>query len=68
MMYALVEKGLRPGIAEIARLWSSLRRKDVLGVDLGTLSSGDFVGVHGIFSIRRRSAGSSSRSSPSVAP
>jgi predicted acylesterase/phospholipase RssA len=63
MMYALVEKGLRPGmivgtsvgaingaffasrpdlpgIAEIARLWSSLRRKDVLGVDLGTLVGG----------------------------
>jgi NTE family protein len=63
MMYALVEKGLRPdmivgtsvgaingaffasrpdlpGIAEIARLWSSLRRKDVLGVDLGTLLGG----------------------------
>jgi hypothetical protein len=29
-----------PGIAEIARLWSSLRRKDVLGVDLGTLVGG----------------------------
>jgi predicted acylesterase/phospholipase RssA len=29
-----------PGIAEIARLWSSLRRKDVLGVDLGTLLGG----------------------------
>lgn len=63
MMYALVEKGLRPamivgtsvgaingaffasrpdlpGIAEIARLWSSLRRRDVLGVDLGTLVGG----------------------------
>jgi NTE family protein len=63
MMYALVEKGLRPGlivgtsvgaingaffasrpdlpgIAEIARLWSSLRRKDVLGVGLGTLVGG----------------------------
>jgi NTE family protein len=63
MMYALVEKGLRPGmivgtsvgaingaffasrpdlpgIAEIARLWSSLRRKDVLGVDLGALLGG----------------------------
>ena len=63
MMYALVEKGLRPGmivgtsvgaingaffasrpdlpgIAEIAHLWSSLRRKDVLGVDLGTLVGG----------------------------
>jgi NTE family protein len=63
MMYALVERGLRPGmivgtsvgaingaflasrsdlhgIAEIARLWSSLRRKDVLGVDLGTLLGG----------------------------
>ncbi len=62
-MYALVEKGLRPGmivgtsvgaingaffasrpdlpgIAEIARLWSSLRRKDVLGVGLGTLVGG----------------------------
>jgi predicted acylesterase/phospholipase RssA len=63
MMYALVEKGLwpgmivgtsvgaingaffasrpdLPGIAEIARLWTSLRRKDVLGVDLGTLVGG----------------------------
>ena len=63
MMYALVEKGLRPGmivgtsvgaingaflasrsdlpgIAEIARLWASLRRKDVLGIDLGTLVGG----------------------------
>jgi NTE family protein len=63
MMYALVEKGLRPGmivgtsvgaingaffasrpdlpgIAEIARLWTSLRRKDVLGVDFGTLVGG----------------------------
>jgi NTE family protein len=29
-----------PGIAEIARLWSSLRRKDVLGVDLGSLVGG----------------------------
>ena len=29
-----------PGIAEIARLWSSLRRKDVLGVDLGALLGG----------------------------
>ena len=29
-----------PGIAEMARLWSSLRRKDVLGVDLGTLVGG----------------------------
>jgi predicted acylesterase/phospholipase RssA len=29
-----------PGIAEIARLWSSLRRKDILGVDLGTLVGG----------------------------
>ena len=29
-----------PGIAEIARLWSSLRRKDVLGVDLGALVGG----------------------------
>ena len=28
------------GITEIARLWSSLRRKDVLGVDLGTLVGG----------------------------
>jgi NTE family protein len=28
------------GIAETARLWSSLRRKDVLGVDLGTLVGG----------------------------
>jgi NTE family protein len=67
MMYALVEKGLRPGmivgtsvgainaaffasrpdlpgIAEIARLWSSLRRKDVLGVDLGTLLVGGLRG------------------------
>jgi predicted acylesterase/phospholipase RssA len=63
MMYALVEKGVRPGmivgtsvgaingaflasrpdlpgIAEIAHLWSSLRRKDVLGVGLGTLVGG----------------------------
>ena len=63
MMYALVERGVRPGmivgtsvgaingaflasrpdlpgIAEIARLWSSLRRKDVLGVDFGTLVGG----------------------------
>src|ERR1019366_5357160 len=29
-----------PGIAEMERLWSSLRRKDVLGVDLGTLVGG----------------------------
>jgi NTE family protein len=29
-----------PGIAEIARLWTSLRRKDVLGVDLGSLIGG----------------------------
>jgi predicted acylesterase/phospholipase RssA len=29
-----------PGITEIARLWLSLRRKDVLGVDLGTLVGG----------------------------
>jgi predicted acylesterase/phospholipase RssA len=29
-----------PGIAEIARLWSSLRRKDVLGVDFATLVGG----------------------------
>jgi NTE family protein len=29
-----------PGIAEIARLWSSLRRRDVLGVDFGTLVGG----------------------------
>ncbi len=29
-----------PGIAEIARLWSSLRRKDVLGVDLGAFVGG----------------------------
>jgi predicted acylesterase/phospholipase RssA len=29
-----------PGITEIARLWTSLRRKDVLGVDLGTLVGG----------------------------
>jgi len=29
-----------PGIAETARLWSSLRRKDVLGVDLATLVGG----------------------------
>jgi len=29
-----------PGIAEIARLWSSLRRKDLLGVDFGTLVGG----------------------------
>jgi predicted acylesterase/phospholipase RssA len=29
-----------PGIAEIGRLWASLRRKDVLGVDLGTLVGG----------------------------
>ena len=29
-----------PGIAEIARLWASLRRKDVLGIDLGTLVGG----------------------------
>jgi predicted acylesterase/phospholipase RssA len=29
-----------PGIAEIGRLWSSLRRKDVLGVDLGTVAGG----------------------------
>jgi NTE family protein len=29
-----------PGIAEIARLWSSLRRKDVLGLDLGSLVGG----------------------------
>ncbi len=28
------------GVAEIARLWSSLRRKDILGVDLGTLVGG----------------------------
>jgi NTE family protein len=63
MMYALVEKGLRPsmivgtsvgaingaflasrpdlfGITEIARLWSSLRRRDVFGVDLATLVGG----------------------------
>jgi predicted acylesterase/phospholipase RssA len=29
-----------PGITEIGRLWTSLRRKDVLGVDLGTLVGG----------------------------
>ncbi len=29
-----------PGIAEIARLWSSLRRKDVLGVDFGAFLGG----------------------------
>ena len=29
-----------PGITEIARLWTSLRRKDVLGVDIGTLVGG----------------------------
>jgi predicted acylesterase/phospholipase RssA len=29
-----------PGITEIAHLWTSLRRKDVLGVDLGTLVGG----------------------------
>jgi predicted acylesterase/phospholipase RssA len=29
-----------PGIAEIGRLWASLRRKDVLGVDLATLLGG----------------------------
>jgi len=29
-----------PGITEIARLWSSLRRRDVLGVDFGTLVGG----------------------------
>jgi NTE family protein len=63
MLYALVEKGHRPGmivgtsvgaingaflasrsdlpgIAQIARLWSSLRRKDVLEVDLGTIVGG----------------------------
>jgi NTE family protein len=63
MMYALVEKGIRPGlivgtsvgaingaflagrpnlpgITEIARLWTSLRRRDVLGVDLATLVGG----------------------------
>jgi predicted acylesterase/phospholipase RssA len=63
MMYALVERGIRPGmivgtsvgaingaflasrldlpgIEEIAHLWASLRRKDVLGVDFGTLVGG----------------------------
>lgn len=63
MLYALVEKGLRPGmivgtsvgaingaflagrpdlpgIAEIARLWTSLRRKDVFGVDVSALVGG----------------------------
>ena len=29
-----------PGIAEIARLWSSLRRRDVIGVDFGTIIGG----------------------------
>jgi NTE family protein len=29
-----------PGIAEIGRLWASLRRKDLLGVDLATLLGG----------------------------
>ncbi len=29
-----------PGITEIGRLWSSLRRRDVLGLDLGTLVGG----------------------------
>jgi predicted acylesterase/phospholipase RssA len=29
-----------PGITEISRLWSSLRRRDVLGVDLGALVGG----------------------------
>jgi predicted acylesterase/phospholipase RssA len=29
-----------PGITEIARLWSSLRRRDVIGVDFGTIIGG----------------------------
>ncbi len=29
-----------PGITEIGRLWSTLRRRDVLGLDLGTLVGG----------------------------
>ncbi|HUZ21589.1 MAG TPA: patatin-like phospholipase family protein [Acidimicrobiales bacterium] len=63
MLYALVERGIRPGmivgtsvgaingaflasrsdllgIREIARLWSSLRRRDVLGVNVTTLIGG----------------------------
>ena len=45
-----------PGIAEIGRLWTSLRRKDVLGVDLGTLVGGFRGQPHHLFdasSIRR---------------